>query len=155
MSCGCYNKEILKSGICGIRHGKHNTRIYRIWKGIHNRCNTKNLKDKNYKWYKDISYCPEWEKFEPFYEWAIANGYKNNLTIDRIDNTKGYSPENCRWVNLTTQANNKRNTRYVTCEGVTKPLSVWSRELGFFKSTFYRRIEKGQSEEDFIKSYMT
>lgn len=153
MSCGCYNKEILKSGNCRRQHGMCGTRIYNIWKGIHNRCNTNKENDKNYKWYKNISYCPEWEEFLPFYEWAIANGYRDDLSIDRIDPQGDYEPSNCRWVDATTQANNKSNTRLVTYSGRTLPISEWARLFHFCKSCFYERVKKGESEEQAINYF--
>lgn len=107
LSCGCYNREILASGDCRRQHGMHGTRIYRIWKGIHSRCNHPVGKS---RCYKDISYCEEWEHFEPFYEWAIKNGYREDLTIDRINPYGNYEPSNCRWATWEEQAQNKRKT---------------------------------------------
>ncbi|WP_196037370.1 hypothetical protein [Anaerotruncus colihominis] len=80
-------------------HGKTNTRLYTIYCGMKLRCY--NPKAINYKHYgaKGISICEEWlENFETFYSWAVSNGYSDNLEIDRIDPTKGYCPQNCRWV---------------------------------------------------------
>ena len=152
-SCGCYNKEILKSGVCRRKHGMNGTRIYRIWKGIHNRCNTDNPNDKNYKWYKDVSYCDEWQKFEPFYKWAINNGYKDNLSIDRIDNNKGYSPDNCRWVTMKQQANNRRTSRFVTFNGRTQTVTDWMQEFGFTQTSFYRWANEGLTDEQVIERF--
>ncbi len=61
--------------------------------------------------------CDEWNNFKNFYDWALANGYQENLTIDRIDNNKGYFPNNCRWADIYTQANNKRNCKFYTYKG--------------------------------------
>lgn len=108
-SCGCLAKEMYeknkgKKFYFGT-HNKSNTRLYNIWQGMKYRC-----KCKDYKNYclKGIRVCEEWENsFEAFYEWAQRNGYSDTLTIDRKDGDKGYSPDNCRWVDAKTQANNK------------------------------------------------
>lgn len=152
-SCGCYGREVWASGNCRRQHGMCGTKIYQIWKGIHCRCNTNNFNDKNYKWYKNISYCQEWEKFEPFYEWAIKNGYREGLTIDRIDNLKGYSPDNCRWATQIQQANNKRNNRLVSYKGKTQSVRRWMIELGFEPSSFYKWKNKGLSDLEIIKHF--
>ena len=96
----------------------------------------------NYKNYggKGIVVCDEWRNsFEAFYEWAMSNGYSDDLTIDRIDNEKGYSPDNCRWATMKEQANNKRNTVLIDDNGELKTVLQISKETGLDKSTIYRR----------------
>lgn len=106
-SCGCYSAELKRENFPRTTHGlkKANPRLYRIWQGMLNRC--RRPKDKYYQRYggRGISVCEEWHCFPAFYEWAMANGYQDNLTIDRIDVNGNYEPSNCQWL---TMAENSR-----------------------------------------------
>ena len=75
-----------------------------------------------------------------FKTWALNNGYQEGLTIDRIDNNKGYSPDNCRWVNHKTQANNRSSNRFITYKGKTQTMKQWSEELGIDYRVMTQRI---------------
>ena len=119
-SCGCLRNAII------TKHGKHNTRLYRIWAAMKRRCYNKSQSDyKNYG-ARSIKICDEWRRdFKAFYNWAIDNNYQDNLTIDRIDVNGNYEPSNCRWSTIKQQANNRRTTKYITYQGETKSLSEW------------------------------
>jgi len=105
-SCGCKTKELNVKA--SITHGMTDSRLYKIRKGMKQRCYDE--KTIGYKYYggKGIKVCDEWlDSFESFYEWAMNNGYKDDLSIDRIDGNKDYCPENCRWATTSEQAKNK------------------------------------------------
>lgn len=122
--CDCGNKKVirwahLKRGrttTCGClveRHGMSKTRLYKTWLSIHNRC-APNYFEKHLYYEKGIRVCSAWKKFIPFKNWALANGYEASLTIDRQNNSKGYSPKNCRWATYIQNVNNRDNTFFVT-----------------------------------------
>lgn len=125
-SCGCLKKKVEKQKFIGKHktHGKTDTRLYGIWSKMKGRCMC--LSNRAYKNYggRGIMVCDEWKNFEVFYEWAINNGYNDNLTIERNDVNGGYSPDNCCWIPLEEQAANKRNIRYVELDGVKMPLKT-------------------------------
>ncbi len=111
------NKNIEGDNNPNYKHGGKGTRLYRIWKGMKNRCSNPN--SPTAKWYfkKGISLHEEWKKFEPFKEWADSSGYSDLLTIDRVNSSGNYCPDNCRWVDMITQNNNKSSNRTVEIDG--------------------------------------
>ena len=138
-SCGCLRKEI--SATKARTHGQTESRLYYIWLTMKQRCeNPNSAKAKDYC-HRGITVCPEWHSFEVFQEWALANGYADNLTIDRIDNNKDYSPDNCRWTDNKTQANNRRSNVLITFNGITQTIAQWAEQLGMKFNTLQNRIK--------------
>lgn len=137
-SCGC-------SHVGHSKHGKTNTRLYNIWLGMKNRCcNPNSTSYKNWGG-RGILVCKEWkESFETFYDWAINNGYRDNLSIDRIDNDGNYEPSNCRWATRKEQANNTRNNVYLTYNGKTQTMTQWADEFGVSHETIRRKRDLGR-----------
>lgn len=140
-SCGCLHNEFISS--LSKTHGLSHTRLHGIWRGIKGRC--LNHKNSAYQRYggRGITICEEWrDNFENFYEWAIENGYQDDLSIDRIDVNEGYFPENCRWATDEIQSRNKRNNRKYSYNGKTKTLSEWATEYGIDRKTLSDRMDK-------------
>ena len=137
-SCGCYADECRV--INNTTHGGSKTKLYKVWRAMRNRCENPN--NKSYKFYgeRGISVCDEWKTFAPFQDWARENGYHEGLQIDRIDNYRGYSPDNCRWVTQKENKNNKRNTIFVEYEGKTVPITVLAETHNMSRNTLYCRI---------------
>ena len=125
-------------------------KIRNIWSGMVQRCY--NPSSRGYRWYgsKGITVCDEWRHFRSFEEWALASGFKPGLSIERIDNTKGYTPENCRWITLSDQGKNKTNNHLITMNGETKTLSDWAKHLNIKQSTLSHRLKRGWNEQDAI-----
>lgn len=143
LSCGCLSKEKATT------HGKSKTRIYKIWLQMRRRCYDSN--QKNYELYggRGITVCDEWEHdFMTFYNWAMINGYKEDLTLDRIDVNGNYCPENCRWATKKVQANNRRNNHLITHNGETHTVAEWSEIANIPYVTLEHRINAGWNTHD-------
>lgn len=150
-SCGCLRDEYEPRN---KTHGMSNTRLFRIWVGMKQRCTNKN--NKKYKIYgeRGIKVSEEWlgeNGFENFKNWSNNNGYTDKLTIDRINVNGNYEPNNCRWVTAKEQANNTRSTIFITYNGETKPASEWAEIIGIRQDTLTRRKRMGWSDENVSK----
>lgn len=140
-SCGC----IKYGNKFNCKHNKKGTRIYTVWNGIKQRCYNKN--SKSYKNYggQGVSMCDEWKNdFMSFYNWAMTNGYRDDLTIDRIDVNGNYEPNNCRWVNMKTQQNNRKNNDYIEYKGEKHTLQEWTKilSINISQPVLWQRIHK-------------
>jgi len=133
-SCGC-----LRKNRGPIKHGLINTKIYNAYNHMKDRCyNRRNDSYKNYGG-RGIKICDEWlSNFMNFYNWSMKNGYREDLTIDRINNNGNYEPNNCRWVDMQTQLRNTRRNRIY--QG--KCFSEWSEIVGISRGAFFKRVRK-------------
>ena len=133
------------------RHGYSKTRIYNIYCCMIGRCCNEN--DPAYKYYgnRKITVCKEWkDDFVNFLNWAMENGYTDELTIDRVDVNGNYEPSNCRWVNNLVQQNNKTNNNYLTHNGETHTLAEWSRITGIDQSVLWYRQSVGYTSDKIL-----
>lgn len=146
-SCGCLKKEEesnRKEHPHKKTHGLSGTRIYIIWCNMKSRCYNENNTFYSYYGGRGITVCEEWKNnFEAFYNWAMSNGYKENLEIDKIDNDKGYSPENCRWIDRTSQMNNIRNNKKLVFNGNEATIKDLARKYKIDSGCLRWRIDHG------------
>lgn len=141
-SCGCMKSKLLHDAF--TVHGDSYSRLYQEFYRMHIRCygncdaTTKRIyQDRN------IGICSAWlHNYPEFKNWALNNGYNDGLTIDRIDNDLGYSPENCRWITQLEQASNKRNNVRITINNITHTMSEWCRINGVSYTAACKRIEQ-------------
>lgn len=154
-SCGCLADEYRKDHPEAIRlarvanttHGGTHDRLFKIWTSMRNRCS--NPRNPAYKWYgaKGVQVCEEWSDYETFKAWAYANGYDDTAkihvcSIDRIDVNGNYSPDNCRWTDIKTQAENKTSVTVYTYGGDSGTLGYFAKKYGFDPSTLRWRVVK-------------
>lgn len=149
-SCGC------QSLISGYKHGYNNTRLYGILDGMKKRCYNMASDMEDHHTYKNHIYiCPEWMDPENgvknFCEWALANGYRDDLTIDRIDNNGPYSPDNCRWVPPYVQSNNMSTNVFYTHDGTTFTRACWEYALGIPRDFIRSRDNKGYTFDQIVE----
>jgi hypothetical protein len=141
-SCGCD---------ANVKHGFSKSRLYIIWRGMLRRCHVP--KSPDYAWYgaKGIAVCAAWKNdFITFREWAMANGYDDSLTIDRIDGKGNYEPSNCRWATKETQSLNRHNTVIVEYMGEMISLTELAVKLELPITTAFRKYKKWNDVEKII-----
>lgn len=144
LSCGCLQRE--RASISNTTHGKTNTRLFGIWMGMKNRCYIPSNKEYARYGGRGITICDEWkDDFMAFYTWSMSNGYMDGLSIDRIDNDNGYSPNNCRWITIRAQQNNRCNNKFLSFNGKTKTLSEWAEETKIPAAVIGQRLRCGWS----------
>ena len=137
VSCGCHRSEL------NSRHNMCNKRLYHIWENMIQRCTNKN--HGSYKGYggRGITVCDEWRDFCAFYQWAMSAGYSDDLSIDRIDVDKGYSPDNCRWATTSQQANNKRSSHFLEWDNKRMTVTQWAEFLNVPPNRIHSRLRSG------------
>ena len=135
-SCGCNRRNPKKHGLC-------DTRLYSIHQSMKTRCNYPAANRYHIYGGRGIKICDEWEKeFKSFYDWALANGYNKNLTLDRINVNGNYEPSNCRWATAKEQGNNTRFNHLLTYKGETHNISEWSEITGLSRMCIQLRINR-------------
>lgn len=140
-SCGCLQREVHRK--CRMTHGKSDTKLYLVWREMITRTENQNAERYGIYGGRGISICGEWRNdFQSFYDWAIQNGYKEGLTVDRIDVNGNYEPDNCRWITPYEQSRNLRKNVRITYSGKTMILKDWAKEIGIDYNTLWKRIRK-------------
>lgn len=146
-NCGCKPKQGSKT------HGMRYTRLYTIYRDMRARCENPNHMKYRYYGLRGIKVCEVWKK-DPaaFFLWAQSNGYRDDLTIDRIDSNKGYQPDNCRWADKFQQNNNQRSNIRIEYNGVVHTLGEWCRylELPYSNMSYYIR-QRGLDFDEAVK----
>lgn len=152
-SCGCLHRDVTRELLS--THKLSNTALYKKFAKMIERCENPNSKAyKNYGG-RGIKICDEWRNdFTSFYNWSMSNGYKEDLTIERIDVNGNYCPENCKWIPLKEQAKNKTNTIRITYKNETHILADWARITGLNPQTIRNRLNKyGYDDLDNVIKY--
>lgn len=137
-SCGCWNLEMRAERV--RTHGDTHSILYKRWTAMRKRC--RNPRNKDYPHYggRGIKVCDEWQDYSNFKEWALTHGYSPELSLDRIDVDGDYCPENCRYVDMTTQARNRTNSISVEYRGEEYSLPELSQLTGIPYSTLYKKL---------------
>ena len=144
-SCGCLRDE--RNCVSNLKHNMYGTRLYGSWHCMKQRCLNPN--SSAYKHYggRGIKVCKAWMEFILFRNWALSHGFKEGLTIERIDNNGNYESSNCTWIPQSKQSHNTRRNRFITYKGKTKILKDWAREIGMHQQVLSKRLDNGWSIE--------
>lgn len=146
-SCGCLRHRTVDST------RKRHYKLYLVWSGMKDRCRNKNCRAYVNYGGRGIQVCDEWSNFDNFVEWALANGYKEGLTIERVDVNGNYDPHNCIWITKGEQSDNRRSCRYYTYKGKTQNLRHWCDEYNVEYQLVHNRVFK--LGWDFEKALLT
>ena len=153
-SCGCLSREKVseRTTARNTTHGARHTKLYNTWRGMRERC--ENPSHKSYSDYggRGISVCAEWQDFTAFQKWALASGYKDGLSLDRIDSNGNYEPSNCRWADKKQQSRNRRSNHLITYKGQTKTAIEWAEQFHINRDTLAMRLKAGWSVEKALET---
>ena len=138
-----------------ITHGKTGTDLYKKWTSMKSRCyNPNSTGYRNYGG-RGITTCDEWRMdFMSFYNWANENGYKEGLTIERVDNDGKYEPSNCKWITSKEQRRNQRKSRWITVDGISKIQQEWADQIGISEVCIIQARQKGKNVEEYIAAHL-
>lgn len=154
-SCGCNQKKVAANFAKEnfTTHGESKTKLYKIWAGMHKRCDNPNASNYNIYGGRGINVCDEWSCFTNFRDWALSHGYDDSLSIDRIDVNKGYSPSNCRWATRLEQSNNTRSNVFIEYNGETHTIAEWARLYNIPYKRLHKRLMKNGNvmKEEMLK----
>lgn len=155
-SCGCLQRE--RTASANTKHGGRYDRLHAVWANMKNRCYNKNYAEYSSYGGRGIYVCDEWQTYPPFRDWAVKAGYDSTCgrgvkTLDRIDVDSCYCPENCRFVDMNVQANNKQNNIRYKMNGQEHTLSEWSKILSVeYDYLYYRVRTKNTPLEEVIRN---
>ncbi len=148
-SCGCLAKKLRRT------HGMTKTKLYSIWHGMKRRCDPKGKDHEVYR-KKKIRVCRQWEdSFEKFRDWALANGYEDGLTIDRMDSSKKYAPFNCRWITAEENSRRHSNAHFYLVNGKSLTIPQISKKYNITERILYSRLHQGMSINEAIETPLT
>lgn len=147
-SCGCARARCGEEPRGPGWQPRRKQRLYKIWCAMKRRCHSPTSDGYAYYGARGVSVCTEWRgDYSAFRTWALENGYRDDLEIDRIDVDGGYGPGNCRWVDRITNMNNRRRTRRVLLDGKAVPFADAARQLGVCRKTVANRVASGTLQE--------
>lgn len=155
LSCGCLIREKFNNYIHRFSdeegERRNQSRLYGIWQSMRNRCYNKNSELYRLWGGRGIKICDEWkDDYKAFKAWSLGNGYRDDLSIDRINNDGDYSPDNCRWATNTEQMNNTRANVRITVGDETHTIAEWSYITGIPRCRLYKRVKYGITDERFL-----
>lgn len=148
-SCGCIRKNKPNS----LKHGLSSTKLYIVFSAMKQRCYNKNNKDYSGYGNRGIKIYQEWlNNYEKFHNWALNNGYKEGLYIDRINNNGNYEPNNCRWINNKENTNNTRKNNHILYKGKTYTIQEFSEFCKISRTTLVQRLKLGWDLEKIVNT---